>query len=77
MNGRSEVVSKRRVLKGVIVTSQQAVGIVQLEQGLDYRLDNRGNVVHFLARAREFLLLQNVHMSSGAHPVACSVGYQG
>jgi len=49
---------------------------VQLEQGLDYRLDNGGNVVHFLARAREFLL-QNVHTSSGAHPVACSVGYQG
>jgi hypothetical protein len=31
-NGRSEVVSKRAVIKGAIVTSLQGVGIVQLEQ---------------------------------------------
>jgi hypothetical protein len=40
-------------------------------------LDGQGAVIWFLAEAKDFHLLQNVHIVSGAHPVSYSKGITG
>lgn len=58
----------------VFINGIKSVGRMLSALYLDYRLEDRGNLVHFHAEVRNFHFIQNVEISSGTHLGFYSMG---